>query len=248
MLGIFGYLGLNSITRFRPLVIILWFNSHIRRQNRPYISQLLYSVNIVRIKDIYLEDENRFMTFRELCKYNYMYLGPFLRYHSLIKAILTQWKELLNQYPFGIPSSMGTQKIRDIVRPSKLTYDDLLSKTYTCVQIPRELWAHELHVEISEERWARLYPTTLRLTKSARLRYFQYRILHKRLTTNVSRNVYKSDISPVCTFCNRAQETVIHLLWECQKASHIWKTFVRWVTHLTIAQCVNIISRYCYFE
>ena len=77
-------------------------------------------------------------------------------------------------------------------------------------------WELELNVKL-DDIWKeiRLYP--FQITLCTKLRYFQYRILSNRLTTNVKRKMYNPDISDICFFCSRHRETVIHIMWECKE-------------------------------
>ena len=90
----------------------------------------------------------------------------------------------------------------------------------------------ELNTEISQEFWVKLYPTTLRMTKSTRLRYFQYRLLHKKLVTNLHRSKWDEQVSELCSLCTQETETVLHLLWEYQKVKKIWDNLARWLKYI----------------
>ena len=204
----------------------LWFNSQIIHEGKPYINKARYEANIVKIEHVYIVKEKRFYTYREICNnLNYNGTIPFLHYTYLIRSIPREWKHMLNEYPLGTPLLTGIQKIRDIIRPSGLIYENILNKQYKCEQTARIIWATELNVETSEEFWARLYPTTLRLTKSTCLRYFQYSLLHKRLTMNIHGHKWNVEISPLCSFCSQPDETVLHLLWECSNSKPILKFY-----------------------
>ena len=47
----------------------------------------------------------------------------------------------------------------------------------------------ELQTQIDPKRWSRLYQSAMKYIKSTKHRYFQYRLLNKRLVTNVTRNI-----------------------------------------------------------
>ena len=62
-----------------------------------------------------------------------------------------------------------------------------------------------------------------KLTNVPKLRSFQYRLSQRALVTNV--NLYKWKISPteLCSFCCKKEETVIHLLVECEIVRQLWE-------------------------
>ena len=66
------------------------------------------------------------------------------------------------------------------------------------------------------------------MIKPAKLRFLQYRILTKTLTTNLLRSKWDVGISPLCSFCQLAPETTVHLLYSCEKVQHMWVMLVRW--------------------
>ena len=90
------------------------------------------------------------------------------------------------------------------------------------------MWKVELSIKLEEKDWYDILTFPFRFVSATKLRYFQYRVVNKYLTTNVKRSKYK-DISNKCTFGCMAAETVIHLLWECGKVQAIWKAFHIWL-------------------
>ena len=83
-------------------------------------------------------------------------------------------------------------------------------------------WKTELKGNWSEEEWWEFYPKFLRNIKPAKLRYLQYRIFTKKLTTNVVRAYWDEKISKKCTFCSGPDETILHLLYTCNKVLPLW--------------------------
>ena len=55
-----------------------------------------------------------------------------------------------------------------------------------------------------------------------KLRWFQYRIVHRIIPTN--RYLFKCKIvdSPLCNICNQEEETISHLMWECEIVQNFW--------------------------
>ena len=50
--------------------------------------------------------------------------------------------------------------------------------------------------------------------------------------TNVTRNRWFPEVSTKCTFCEKEQETTLHILWECDTVGKFWKTLQRWLKHV----------------
>ena len=52
---------------------------------------------------------------------------------------------------------------------------------------------------------------------------FQYKILHNVLFLNKQLFLFNKTLSPLCSFCNTDDETVIHIFHSCSVSSSLWK-------------------------
>ena len=93
-------------------------------------------------------------------------------------------------------------------------------------------WQTELKTLIDEKEWSNIRVTPFTITLNTKLRYFQFRLLSNRLVTNTLRNRWCSNISELCSFCNKDKETVCHLLWTCEISAGIWKNFFKWFNYI----------------
>ena len=71
-----------------------------------------------------------------------------------------------------------------------------------------------------------------------KLWYLQYRLVHRILTTNVTRNIYDKQISPLCTFCEKVNETYKHLFYECEYVMKLWLKLSKWLDYFCYIQFV----------
>ena len=133
-----------------------------------------------------------------------------------MKSIPNEWKVLLRQFPFGVLNPTGIVKI--------FIYQAVLQENFPVTQIAKDMWNHELGINITNDEWATMYINTMSLTKSTRLRFFQYRLLNRGLVTNVLRSKWDPNVSSLCTYCSHALETVMHLLWFCPVAQNYGTT------------------------
>ena len=124
---------------------------------------------------------------------------------------------LIGNVTQGEPIVKGVQRIKHVMRVSKFIYDQYMEARAPPEQTVITMWERKLHTQIDPEKWSRLYQSAMRYTKSTKHRYFQYRLLNKRITTNVHRSKWDEDVSPLCYFCNEHNKTVLHLLYECSK-------------------------------
>ena len=94
------------------------------------------------------------------------------------------------------------------------------------------IWNLELGTDISEEDWWELFPNFIRNIFPTKLRFLQYCLLSKAITTNVLRNKWDIEISPNCEFCQDAQETILHVFCECELVENLWKKAEQWIQSL----------------
>ena len=77
--------------------------------------------------------------------------------------------------------------------------------------------------------WEQIYLKPFLTTKDTKLRWFQYRISHKILTTNSFLYKIKLRSNDLCTFCLLEPESIVHLFCECEKVKTFWNSLMRWL-------------------
>ena len=66
-------------------------------------------------------------------------------------------------------------------------------------------------------------------TKTTKLIIFQYKLLHRRLSTNSFLKKIGIRQSDLCTFCKTEAESLIHLFWSCRVTSLFWQELKQWI-------------------
>ena len=90
---------------------------------------------------------------------------------------------------------------------------NLLNKT-TDIPFGKISWNKKKY-KFEDEEWGKMFSDPFKITKVSIVQWFQSRINHKILATN--NYLYKIKLigDPKCTFCNKTDKTIEHLLWEC---------------------------------
>ena len=101
---------------------------------------------------------------------------------------------------------MKTQKV------CKFIQKQLVDKIFKS-PISQKRWSEKLN-EISFD-WKDAYLSPLKSSLSTRLRYFQYRLLHRILGVNEYTCKIGLIDSNLCSFCSLSVETIPHLFWDC---------------------------------
>ena len=78
-------------------------------------------------------------------------------------------------------------------------------------------------------KWAKINSMTFSFTKSSKLQWFQYRIIHRVLGTNELLHKMNMRQNPDCVFCKEESESIEHLFWTCPKISEVWDELNLWI-------------------
>ena len=81
------------------------------------------------------------------------------------------------------------------------------------------------------------WPTTfykIQKIHEVKLKWFQRRLVHRILATNVTLKRMKVTNKVKCTFRNAHTETILHLFWSCDTVHNCWLMFETFVTEKRI--------------
>ena len=215
----------------------IWVNSMIRRANKPYMDRTLLSSNVNTFEDIWDFEKNKFLDYTSFQQSH----GPCLdqlKYNSIISAIPTVWRQLTklidkDQATDGCVAQLHTSK-----SPSKLFYWKIIDEHNTTKNYGDsicQLWAHDLNIDygLLQDEWTNIVHNIRTNTNATKLRWFQYRLINRILTTNMLRAKTDHSISSLCTFCQNAQETTMHIMYECEYVLLMWRKLERWLEYFS---------------
>ena len=215
----------------------IWGNSNIVRVNSPFWDTALLNSNINTFTDVYDCLEKWYCTFKKL-EETHGITVDYLTYRAIVTAIPKMWKFQAHDFSFDEEAVNTTLKtLPQTKTPSKTLYWNYIEKHFPHHDICRELWQSDLAINIDEEEWHAMYRNIMKLTVSSKLRYIQYRILNRTLTTNIRRNKWDLDIFPKCRFCRNAPELVTHLLFQCPETNRLWTSLSKWLKYFYEIPC-----------
>lgn len=197
---------------------MLWFNSDLRKNNLPFISNSLYNSGIVYIRDIVNAD----FSFKLIQQILSQFPGAdILEYISLIQLVPSEWKRWIrldSNHSCGPPVFDLIDKVKSLV---SISYKSLNNDPYVILdKIQR--WQTKLQIALYHKDFVRMCKRIWCITNYSKLRSFQFRLLMNALVTNVVLFKWKiQNVTPYCTFCSDFLETDIHLLCDCQYVKEI---------------------------
>ena len=205
----------------------------------------------ISLFDIIHPAERRFYTFRELqLIYTLNFSLDHLSYYSLLAAIPNTWRIMIRQEMADIELDPNNWfiEVLNAISPSRKIYWHLISIHYPFSLATKQTWELDLNISLGDESWWSLFPNFLALVRPTKLRMLQYRILTRSITTNIKRNKWCPDVSPLCTFCHNTAETMSHLFVNCPQVKKIWYCFARFCAYylnFDVNQFQDIIDERC---
>ena len=208
----------------------LWFNSKIRKKNIPYCLRELQNKGVEKLYQVYNERDKCFYSAEEMTQ---MYgITNFLQYYQLIKDIPSEWKKMLINETRGEDRREMLEIVENNQKVSSKLYWEMINKQGDSYDHGYVTWQVELKVKWDLETWHKIREHGFRITLSTKHRIFQFKILSKKLVTNVMRHRWDANIAPECDFCKKYKETTLHLMWECHIVAKFWKNLIRWCKYI----------------
>jgi len=94
----------------------------------------------------------------------------------------------------------------------------------------QDKWISDFQAYAVEEiDWSKTCSLPFLCTRKSKLRIFQFKLIHRRISTN--RYLFKVGISSSeqCSFCENTSESLLHLFWECPKTKVFWNEVIKWL-------------------
>ena len=141
-------------------------------------------------------------------------------------------------------------KLNSSNKPSQAAYKILITKKSTRPEKSQKKWVRDCElVDVEDLDWESIYLLPRICTLSTKLRNFQFKFLHRRIATNSFLFKIKLLGSNLCCFCQTAQETLLHLFWECPITEAFWNSVQQFFVSvdlipasqvLTLCQCLGL--------
>ena len=210
---------------------IIWNNKFLCVNNKSVFRRDLFSMGLLKIGDLLSDDIPS--TF---CSMNLL-LTPEQRFFvmSIIDSIPAHWRTIIKEASSAPIISPVPDAPTILIDENPLTIVDVSSK-----QIYRLFQAKKQDLPTAQKKlsdkyphslieWEKVYSLSFRSTLESKLREFQYKILNCIVFTNEKLFRFGITQSPLCTFCQKENESIEHLLFSCKETSEFWKHVLSWL-------------------
>ena len=152
----------------------------------------------------------------------------FISCYSTVQCIPREWKEFIlhtgnlpadnfSDFRHGVFISGFFTKLSQV--KTNQIYDSLVRKTFIPPTAKTTLSGK---FEFGEELWPKIYMLSSKCAIDTGTRVFQYKILNNVLYLN--KHLYKMKVaeSPLCSLCQKENETFKHLFVDCNFSKKLW--------------------------
>ena len=113
----------------------------------------------------------------------------------------------------------------------KVAYKMLIKQIASIPHKSQSKWLSDCNSQsVDYIDWHSSYGLAFLCTHESKLRTFQCKFLHRRMTTNSY--LFKIGIASdnLCSFCKERNETILHLFWECTFVQAFWNEIKQWMS------------------
>ena len=218
----------NTPTKIQQFQTIpIFSNENIKIGDKTVYYKSCFENGIKFINDL-TNNDGSIYKYEEL-KATYNVTINFLQYSGLVRSILA-WKKTLSL------ANIQHKEINPIIPFSFQIYlknkkgaQDMYNLLNKITDIPSGKISWNKKYKFEDEEWGKIFSDPFKITKDSTDQWFQSRINHKILATNTYLYKIKLIGDPKCTFCNKTDETIEHLLWECEHVKSFLNETISWL-------------------
>ena len=216
-----GYSYHEPQNQHKILNQIIWYNSIIRCNDKPFVLKTWIKGGIIRFKDL-LDEYYELISLEKLQSITNG-AANWLQYQSLRKAIPQHWfrwvksATLLDSHVNKIDvfnKKSGTVSSR--IYCDLLTTDELARKC-SCI------WFEKTGIASTVTEFLKYFRNIAKITNITKYRDFQFRLIHNKIFCNDVLLHYGIVESNTCNLCQNGKQTITHLLWGCAKFQNLFQ-------------------------
>ena len=219
----------QTVEQNDSLTNILWYNHRIKINHNCVHYKHWSNKGIYYVCDL-LDEKGAFLTLDNfMAKFNVK--TNFLEYRGIINAVR-------KSFGLALKGTKGALCLPLIPFNFRFLWKDKkgCSRIYNCLCSSKKVsynfiakWETKLNVSFTNLNWMTLCNIPFSSTKDTRLRWFQFRLVHRILGVNsFLAKIGKKD-NGLCTFCQAENETLIHLFCKCEISSTFWSQVKDWI-------------------
>ena len=212
---------LNEVKyRKSPKTQFLWNNTNIKVQGKTIYYQDFMRVGIWTVSDLYANLKIIPFAF---WKRKGLRQERYMAWSGLLAAIPCRFKQIIKD---GVISPQDTS----LKLNSQKSFSDAKGKDFYNILIEskyqRPTAEAKYDIIITEEEWANIYLLPWIVFSDTKSRVFQYKCLHRLISSNDFLYVIGKRENSLCSFCKTQEDSLEHLLYQCDIVQQFWINIV----------------------
>ena len=200
---------------------MIWFNTFLKVKKMVIFLPKAYEAGLKKLNQLY-DTEGNPIAVAILCQ---QYNLTILECNALFAAIPKRWKKIIEESKNNFEHTALISKYEIFIQRTKCAswyYKERQSRRSVLAEVFNR-WQNEGRITADFDEFSEAFVNLYRITNQAKLRSFQYRLLHRAVLLNSKLKTWKIIQSEMCTQCNDKPETYYHFFWECKMTQQVWK-------------------------
>lgn len=208
---------------------VLWYNSHIKIAQKICYNLAMICSGILTIKDLLTSTGKLLKPGEFSVRYPAVNI---LEYISIVHAIPETWKNYIRNSTDSVSNyQTGYQILNKELSLVSIAYQAFHTNIYL-LEHKRNKWERMLNIQVWPDFLLKCVQRLWKITNNGKLRSFQYRIFNHAIVTNVQLKYWRIKQTDLCTFCNSSKETILHLLYRCNRVIPLWNIVRDWCNRI----------------
>jgi len=199
-----------------------------------------------------LDQKFDFLKYKDF-KTRYKVDTNFLRYYGVISA-LAKFKKSFHQDQARMDSEDQLTRSQKLLSSSNFCNEEYKLIVKGITSLPdksQSKWIADFKNYENSIEWDKSYILPFYCTKETKLQTCQFKLLHRRITTNDYLHKISISLTDICTFCEQKKDSLIHLFWDCEFVQTFWQNIQHWLIQhqikpqnfsLTLPICLGLVD------
>ena len=176
-----------------------------------------------------MNENGNLHSYNEFC-YKFNFFPPFTIYYGIISCIRKKgWQFDMNLFQQNQPHFPAHIRILFKNHRGSRDFYDLFIRNFYFKPKSEKKWENEFQHEESSLWWESVNLNIKKLSNDCILKWFQYRITHRILGTNLLLHKIGLKDSNLCDFCQNFSESIPHLFIDCIFSMTLWSNVKIWL-------------------
>ena len=196
----------------------IWFNSNLKKEGTPFMFVKPFKSGLEYLGQLY-HSTGGLIECETMCPFFDLTV---MQWNCIVSSIPKKWKNMLvNESNVEMTVNTKHQEILCKKKISSYFYKSI-NQGLSNLRPFYDRWGRSSDTAFQFDEFCEAFRNLYLVTNNAKLRSFQYRLLHKAVLLNERLCKWKIVQDPKCSLCTRSNEDIEHFFWSCEFAQRNW--------------------------